>query len=200
MSKNPNVENAIVQINNTDRQETAILGGGCFWCVEAIYNDLVGVEAAISGYSGGTAETADYETVCSKTTDHVEVVLVRFDPQVVTYEEILQIFFAVHDPTTPNRQGNDVGPQYRSAIFPTDARQAEIARRVMGEFAPTLHDAPIVTEMIDFQSFYPAEDYHQDYFNKVGDRNPYCSFVVKPKVNKFRKSFSDRLKSAKAEG
>lgn len=195
MSKNPNIVNAINEIVNTDRQETAILGGGCFWCVEPIFADLQGVEAAVSGYSGGTAETADYESVCSKTTDHVEVIMVKFDPQVIAYEEILQIFFAVHDPTTPNRQGNDTGPQYHSTIFYTDDRQRDIAEKVKADFAPTLHDAPIVTDLLAFEAFFPAEDYHQDYFNKVGDRNPYCSFVVKPKVNKFRKSFAHRLKS-----
>ncbi|PHI18841.1 peptide-methionine (S)-S-oxide reductase [Lewinellaceae bacterium SD302] len=195
MSKNPNVANAIVHVNNTDREEVAIIGGGCFWCIEPIYSDLIGVEASISGYAGGKAETADYESVCSKTTKHVEVILIRFDPQVVSYEEILQIFFSVHDPTTPNRQGNDSGPQYRSAIFYTDERQKEIAEKVIKDFAPSLHDDPIVTELLPFSPFYPAEDYHQDYFNKVGDRNPYCNFVIKPKVSKFRKSFAGRLKS-----
>lgn len=195
MSKNPNVVNAITQVNNNDRRELAILGGGCFWCVETIFNDLQGVNAAVSGYSGGTAETADYEAVCSKTTDHVEVVLVDFDPQEISYEEVLQVFYSVHNPTTPNRQGNDVGPQYRSAIFYTDERQREVAEKVTQEFAPTLWDDPIVTELIGFDAFYPAESYHQDYFNKVGDRNPYCVAVVAPKVGKFRKTFSHRLKS-----
>lgn len=199
MSANPNIAKAVLNVNNTDRHETAILGGGCFWCVETIFRDLQGVEAAVSGYSGGTAETANYEAVCTKTTDHVEVIMVNFDPSVITYEEILQIFFAVHDPTTPNRQGNDVGPQYRSAIFYTDDRQKEIAEKVIKDFAPTLYEESIVTDLMTFQAFYPAEDYHQDYFNKVGDRNPYCSFVVKPKVGKFRKSFAHRLKSNKAE-
>ena len=195
MSKNPNVANAITTIHNTADRQLAILGGGCFWCVETIYNDLQGVNAAISGYSGGSAETADYETVCSKTTAHVEVVLVDFDPKVVSYEEILEIFFAVNNPTTPNRQGNDVGPQYRSAIFFADETQKEIAERVMADFAPTLWNDPIVTELTPFEAFYPAEDYHQDYFNRVGSRNAYCSMVIAPKVSKFRKSFAHRLKS-----
>lgn len=198
MSTNPNVINAITTYQNTDRDEIAILGGGCFWCVETIFRDVQGVEASVSGYAGGKAETADYESVCSKTTKHIEVIMVQFDPSVITYEEILQIFFSVHDPTTPNRQGNDVGPQYRSAIFYVDDRQREIAERVIKDFAPTLHDDPIVTELHPFAPFYPAEDYHQDYFNKVGDRNPYCTMVVKPKVGKFRKSFSHRLKSNQA--
>ncbi|MEL6357912.1 MAG: peptide-methionine (S)-S-oxide reductase MsrA [Bacteroidota bacterium] len=195
MSKNPNVAKAITSISNSSERQLAILGGGCFWCVETIYNDLQGVNTAISGYSGGTAETADYETVCSKTTDHVEVVLVDFDPREVSYEEVLKIFFSVHNPTTPNRQGNDVGPQYRSAIFYTDDSQKETAEHIMQDFAPTLWDDPIVTELIPFEAFYPAEDYHQDYFNRVGDRNPYCSMVIAPKVGKFRKSFAHRLKS-----
>ncbi len=193
--KNPNIAHAVTEVTNTPQKELAILGAGCFWCVETIYNDLQGVYQATSGYSGGTAETADYEAVCSKTTDHVEVVLVEFDPQVVSYEEILQLFFTIHDPTTPNRQGNDRGPQYRSAIFYTDERQRTMAETVKASFAPSIWEDPIVTDLLAFEAFYPAEPYHQDYFNKVGDRNPYCTMVVAPKVAKFRKQFSHRLKS-----
>lgn len=193
--KNPNVAHAVTEVVNTPQKELAILGAGCFWCVETIYNDLQGVYQATSGYSGGTAETADYESVCSKTTDHVEVVLVDFDPRVVSYEEILQLFFTIHDPTTPNRQGNDRGPQYRSAIFYTDERQKAIAETVKANFAPTIWQDPVVTDLLAFEAFYPAEPYHQDYFNKVGGRNPYCTMVVAPKVAKFRKQFSHRLKS-----
>ncbi len=193
--KNPNIAHAVTEVTNTPQKELAILGAGCFWCVETIYNDLQGVYQATSGYSGGTAETADYEAVCSKTTDHVEVVLVEFDPQVVSYEEMLQLFFTIHDPTTPNRQGNDRGPQYRSAIFYTDERQRTMAETVKASFAPSIWEDPIVTDLLAFEAFYPAEPYHQDYFNKVGDRNPYCTMVVAPKVAKFRKQFSHRLKS-----
>lgn len=194
MAINPNAANAVMNINNTDRHEVAILGAGCFWCVETIFNDLKGVTKAISGYSGGKAETADYDTVCTKTTDHIEVIMVDFDPGVITYEEILQIFYSVHNPTTPNRQGNDVGPQYQSVIFYTDERQKEIAEQVTANFAPTLWDDPIVTKIKHLDAFYPGEDYHQDYFNRVGNRNPYCTAVVAPKVAKFRKSFAHRLK------
>lgn len=175
--------------------ETAILGGGCFWCVEAVFNKLEGVESAISGYMGGTAADANYEAVCSKGTDHVEVVEVTYDPSVVSYADVLRIFFAVHDPTTLNRQGNDVGPQYRGVIFYVDPKQAEIAREVIAEVQP-LFDDPIVTAVEPAAKFYPAEEYHQGYFDRVGARNSYCTFVISPKVNKFRKQFADRLKAA----
>lgn len=194
MSKNPNVDRAITKVVNTDQKAIAVLGGGCFWCVETIFNDLEGVSRAVSGYSGGTAETADYKSVCSKETDHVEVVLVEYNPQIISYEELLQIFLTVHDPTTPNRQGNDVGPQYRSAIFYVDNEQLATAEKVISEFGPSLWDDPIVTELIQLDAFYPGEDYHQDYYNKVGGRNPYCSAVITPKVSKFRKTFAHRLK------
>ncbi|RME96917.1 MAG: peptide-methionine (S)-S-oxide reductase [Bacteroidetes bacterium] len=176
--------------------EIATLGGGCFWCLEAIFEQVEGVVSVTSGYSGGTAETADYKTVCSGTTQHAEVVQVHFDPGVITYREILEIFFTIHDPTTPNRQGNDVGPQYRSVIFTHSEEQAAIAQAVKTEYAPQVWDAPIVTEITPFKSFYPAEDYHHGYYQKVGARNPYCSFVITPKVNKFRKAFAHRIKAA----
>jgi methionine-S-sulfoxide reductase len=174
--------------------ETATLGGGCFWCVEAIYQDVKGVHSVVSGYSGGTPETADYKTVCSGTTDHAEAVQVSFDPKVISYEEILEIFWSTHDPTTLNRQGNDVGPQYRSVIFYHSEEQRRIAERSKAEVAPKLWDRPIVTEISPFTGFYTAEDYHQDYYKLVGDRNPYCTFVITPKVTKFRKQFSGKLK------
>lgn len=173
--------------------ETATLGGGCFWCVEAVYNKLQGVESAISGYMGGTAETADYEAVCTKTTAHIEVVKVTFDPSVVSYADVLRIFFTVHDPTTENRQGNDVGPQYRSAIFTHGAEQAKVAKEVLAE-AQNLYDDPIVTDIREAMPFYAGEEYHQGYFERVGARNSYCTFVIAPKVSKFRKQFADRLK------
>ena len=173
--------------------QTAILGGGCFWCVEAVFDKLQGVESAISGYMGGTAADANYEAVCSKATDHVEVVKVTFDPEAVSYADILRIFFTVHDPTTLNRQGNDVGPQYRSVIFYNDPRQAEIAREIVDEVQPVF-DRPIVTAVEPAVTFYGAEEYHQGYFDRVGTRNSYCTFVISPKVSKFRKQFADRLK------
>ena len=184
---------AISDIKNSATKATAILAGGCFWCVETIYQKIEGVGRVLSGYSGGTAETADYETVCSKTTDHAEAVLVEFDPAVISYAEILEIFFTIHDPTTPNRQGNDVGPQYRSAIFYIDDRQKEQAEQAMADFAPTLWDDPIVTELNAFDAFYVGEDYHQGYYDRVGDRNPYCNVVITPKVSKARKTFAHRM-------
>jgi peptide-methionine (S)-S-oxide reductase len=174
--------------------EKATLGGGCFWCVEAIYLDVKGVKSVLSGYSGGTAETANYEAVCSGKTQHAEVVQIAFDPQVITFEEILEIFWATHDPTTRNRQGNDVGPQYRSVIFYHNEAQKAAAKRSMAEVAPQIWDKKIVTELSRFERFYEAEEYHQNYYKTVGMRNPYCTFVITPKVEKFRKAFKDKLK------
>ena len=195
MSTSPRFGEALSQINNTPRSETIILGGGCFWCVEAVFLDIQGVERVVSGYAGGTPETANYEAVCSKHTDHVEVVLVEFDPSVINRAEILEIFFASHDPTTPNRQGNDVGPQYRSAVFYSSPEQKEAAEEAMRDLVPELYGKAAVTELIPFETFYAAEDYHQNYYNKVGDRNSYCTFVITPKVSKVRKKYSHRLKS-----
>lgn len=186
----------IDQVNNTENHETIVLGGGCFWCVEAVYVELRGIKRVVNGYSGGNEATANYEAVCSKATDHVEVVLVEFDPTVISTREVIEVFFATHDPTTPNRQGNDKGPQYRSAIFYTTEEQKEIAQDVMTNTVPELYDAPAVTELRPLDIFYAAEDYHQDYYNKVGNRNSYCTFVITPKVSKFRKQFSSKLKTA----
>ncbi len=173
--------------------ETAYLGGGCFWCVEAVFDKLQGVETAVSGYMGGTAADANYEAVCTKTTAHVEIIAVTFDPSVLSYEDVLRIFFTVHDPTTLNRQGNDVGPQYRSVIFYANAEQAEVAHRVMAE-VKDLYDDPVVTALEPMQPFYKAEEYHQGYYNRVGAQNSYCSYVITPKVSKFRKQYAARLK------
>jgi methionine-S-sulfoxide reductase len=178
--------------------QTATLGGGCFWCVEAIFEQVRGVDSVVSGYSGGTKETADYKTVCTGTTKHAEVVQVHFDAQEISYGDILEIFFATHDPTTLNRQGNDKGPQYRSVIFYHNDEQRQIAEDKKQDFAPQIWDDPIVTEIAPFETFYAAEDYHQGYYEEVGDRNPYCSFVITPKVSKFRKQFAHRLKKDKA--
>lgn len=174
--------------------EVATLGGGCFWCLDAIYRDVQGVERVVSGYSGGHVANPTYEQVCGKRTGHAEVVQVWFDPAVISYDEILYIFWRIHDPTTPNRQGNDIGPQYRSAIFYHNETQKAAAERTRAE-AETAHvwPDPIVTEIVPFQEFYEAEGYHQDYFSN-NPNQPYCVYVVDPKVRKFRKSFQDKLK------
>ena len=172
--------------------EIATLGGGCFWCTEAVYQELQGVEKIESGYSGGELIAPIYEQICEGDTGHAEVVRIYFDPAVVSYREILEIFFTIHDPTTPNRQGNDVGSQYRSVIFTHSAEQMETARQVMAEMA-NVWDAPIVTELAEAPVFYKAEAYHQDYFINHPMQS-YCAFVVAPKVAKFRKIFIDKLR------
>ena len=175
--------------------EVATLAGGCFWCLEAVYADLQGVEQVTSGYSGGSVPHPSYEQVCSGRTGHAEVVQVRFDPSRISFREILEVFFTIHDPTTLNRQGADVGTQYRSAIFYHTPEQKQTAEQVIKELnGAQIWDAPIVTEVAPFRAFYPAEEYHQGYFR----RNPgqgYCRAVVAPKVAKFRKQFADRLRS-----
>ena len=174
--------------------ETATLAAGCFWCVEAVFDDLRGVESVESGYSGGHTENPTYREVCSETTGHAEVVNVNFNPQEISFKEILQVFFAVHDPTTLNRQGNDVGTSYRSAIFYHDANQKRVAEETIREVeAESVYDDPIVTEVKPFDKFYIAENYHQEYFAN-NPNQPYCAAVVAPKVTKFRQKFVDRLK------
>ncbi|MCA1622663.1 MAG: peptide-methionine (S)-S-oxide reductase MsrA [Acidobacteria bacterium] len=174
--------------------ETATLAAGCFWCVEAVFDDLKGVEAVESGYSGGHKENPTYREVCSETTGHAEVVQVKFDPNVISFKEILQVFFSVHDPTTLNRQGNDIGTSYRSAIFYHSDEQRRIAEEVISEVeAEGVYDNPIVTEIKPFDKFYIAEDYHQEYFTN-NPNQPYCAAVVAPKVAKFRQKFVQRLK------
>jgi len=178
----------------TEQRETATLGGGCFWCVETVFNDLQGVESAISGYSGGPAPNPSYKQVCTGTTGHAEVVQVTFDPSVVTFRQILEVFFTIHDPTTLNRQGNDMGTQYRSAIFYHSPEQKATAEDVIREFTTArMWGNAIVTEVTPFKVFYPAEDYHQRYFEHNPDQ-PYCRVVVAPKVAKFRKQYMSRLK------
>ncbi|WP_373548785.1 peptide-methionine (S)-S-oxide reductase MsrA [Haliscomenobacter sp.] len=181
------------KIATTDK-ESITLAGGCFWCVEAIYQDVEGVYSTVSGYSGGSDIDANYKAVCSGMTGHAEVVQVTFNPNIIALEDILRIFWSTHDPTTLNRQGADVGPQYRSAIFYQDDRQKTIAEKSIKEVASTLWDDPIVTTLEPLLDFYPAEDYHQDYYTLVGSRNSYCTFVITPKVTKFRKEFADKLK------
>jgi peptide-methionine (S)-S-oxide reductase len=172
----------------------ATLGGGCFWCLEAVFLDLKGVCRVQSGYAGGTVPNPTYEQVCSGRTGHAEVVQVDFDPTELSYADLLKVFFAIHDPTTLNRQGADVGTQYRSVIFTHDPEQEATARDVIRELeAEGLFDAPIVTQVEPLETFYPAEGYHQEYFAR-NPYQPYCMAVVAPKVGKFRKQFVDRLK------
>lgn len=172
----------------------ATLAGGCFWCLEAVYDQMQGVAAVESGYIGGHVVNPTYKAVCSGTTGHAEAVRIHFDPAVVSYDELLDVFFTIHDPTTLNRQGNDVGPQYRSAIFPHGPEQLAGAKAAMAR-AQADWSAPIVTTIEDGDApWYVAEDEHQEYFVRTGDRNPYCSYVVAPKVLKFRQKYADRLK------
>ena len=174
--------------------QIATLAGGCFWCLEAVFDDLKGVESVESGYSGGHVPNPTYKQVCSDTTGHAEAVRITFDPAVITYADLLRVFFAIHDPTTLNRQGNDVGSSYRSAIFFHDEEQKKSTETIIKEITDAkLWPDPIVTELAKFDAFYIAEDYHQEYFKK----NPYqgyCQVVIAPKVAKFRKQFVDRLK------
>jgi peptide-methionine (S)-S-oxide reductase len=174
--------------------EVATLGGGCFWCLEAVYDQLRGVTDVVSGYSGGHVPAPSYEQVCRGSTGHAEVVQVTFDPSIVTFRQILEVFFAIHDPTTLNRQGADVGPQYRSAIYYHSTEQKLMAEQVIADLtAKKLWDRKVVTEVAPFEEFFPAEAYHQEYFA----RNPgqgYCQFVIAPKVAKFRKEHMANLK------
>jgi peptide-methionine (S)-S-oxide reductase len=178
--------------------ETATLAGGCFWCLEAVFDELKGVESVESGYTGGTVPTPSYRAVCTGTTGHAEAVQIRFNPAVLSYTDLLKVFFTIHDPTTLNRQGADAGTQYRSAIFYHDDEQKRIAQEVIASItAEKLWDHPIVTEVTKLDKFYQAEDYHQEYFAN-NPYQPYCMAVVAPKVIKFRKHFVDRLKKQPA--
>ena len=172
--------------------EKATLGGGCFWCLEAVYQEVDGVKSIVSGYAGGPVPNPSYEAVCTGTTGHAEVVQLEFDPTTVSYREILEVFFAIHDPTTRDRQGNDHGPQYRSAIFWHDESQRETAREVIANLtAEQAFDDPIVTEVTKLDVFYPAEKYHQNYFRR-NPAQPYCAFVISPKLAKYRKRFAPK--------
>jgi peptide-methionine (S)-S-oxide reductase len=176
------------------KQEIATLGGGCFWCLEAAYLELKGVERVVSGYAGGTMDDPSYEEVCGGDTGHAEVVQVTFDPQIISFQEILEVFFTIHDPTTLNRQGADVGTQYRSVIFYHSEEQKRIAEGVIKALdAARIWDRPIVSEVAPFENFYTAEEHHQDYF-KRNPFQPYCEYIVAPKVTKVRKLFADKLK------
>lgn len=174
--------------------EIATLGGGCFWCTEAVYAELKGVEKVVSGYTGGEMLNPTYKDICTGKSGHAEVINVYFDTKIISFEDILRVFFHTHDPTTLNRQGNDVGTQYRSAIFYHDETQKTSAKKILDEIENSrLWTNKIVTEITNFAQFYPAEDYHQDYYKLHGSA-PYCSFVISPKMAKFRKEFKERLK------
>lgn len=181
--------------NNQAPNATATLGGGCFWCLEPLYEELRGVQHVESGYAGGHVVNPTYEQVCSKTTGHAEVIQITFDPSEVSFREILEVFFTSHDPTTPDRQGNDVGPQYRSIILYHDDEQKRVAEQMLSDYAPQIWDAPIVTELKPLDTFYSAEAYHQDYYRDNGFQ-PYCLFVIRPKVAKFRKQWQAKLKAS----
>ena len=173
--------------------EVATLGGGCFWCLEAVYRDVRGIERVVSGYAGGQTPHPSYEQVCSGRTGHAEVVQLTFDPNVVSYRELLEVFFTIHDPTTPNRQGADVGTQYRSIVLYHSPEQEQTAREVIKDLeANRVWDAPIVTQVEALDAFYPAEEYHQRYFER-NPNQPYCQIVIAPKVAKFRQKYLARL-------
>ncbi|HYO99259.1 MAG TPA: peptide-methionine (S)-S-oxide reductase MsrA [Pyrinomonadaceae bacterium] len=176
------------------REETATLAGGCFWCLEAVFADLRGVERVVSGYAGGDVPNPTYQAVCTGTTGHAEVVQVTFDPEVVSFKELLEVFFTIHDPTTLNRQGGDIGTQYRSAIFYHSPEQKETAAQVIEQTnAAHIWDAPVVTQVEPLSVFYPAEAYHQEYYQNNANQ-PYCRAVIAPKVAKFRKQYLEKLK------
>ena len=175
-------------------RELATLGGGCFWCLEAVFKDLKGVESVVSGYAGGHVDHPTYEQVCGGRTGHAEVVQISFDPAVVSYRDLLDVFFTIHDPTTKDRQGADVGPQYRSIILYHNPEQKTAAEQAIADLdAKGVWHAPIVTEIVPLEQFYPAESYHQDYFEQ-NPRQRYCQIVIAPKVAKFRKEHLERLK------
>jgi peptide-methionine (S)-S-oxide reductase len=178
-------------------EEVAVLAGGCFWCTEAVFLDVIGVKSVESGYTGGTAADPTYKQVCGGGTGHAEAIRITFDPEVISYDELLDIFFAIHDPTQLNRQGNDVGTQYRSAIFPLDNEQDRQAREAVAR-ANQQWGGRVVTTIEPMGDWWPAEDYHQDYWANEGQRNPYCLATIPPKLQKLRKSFQARAKSASA--
>jgi len=184
----------IMEKNQSEELAIATLGAGCFWCIEAVFQQLKGVESVVSGYMGGQIKNPSYKEVCTGRTGHAEVAQIFFDPAQVSFEEVLEVFWKTHDPTTLNRQGNDVGTQYRSAIFYHDEEQKAIAERYKEQLdASGAWSNPIVTEISPLETFYAAEDYHHNYFNQNGDQ-PYCQFVVRPKVEKFKALFADKMK------
>jgi len=190
-SKNSNK----TEMSSNENSEKITFGGGCFWCVEAVFDQLLGVESVTSGYAGGHTVNPTYKEVCTGTTGHAEVIQVEFNPNVISLDEILEVFWTVHDPTQLNRQGNDVGTQYRSIIFYENEEQKLQAERSLKEFESSeMYDGTFTTQIVPFEKFYPAEDYHQNYYENDGGENPYCTLVVKPKIDKFYTKFYDKLK------
>ncbi|MDA0196844.1 MAG: peptide-methionine (S)-S-oxide reductase MsrA [Bacteroidetes bacterium] len=186
----------LAQKTQNSKMDKATFGNGCFWCTEAIFEGLIGVEKVVSGYSGGNVENPSYSAVCAGTTGHAEVIQLTFDPAVISFDELLEVFWQTHDPTTLNRQGNDVGTQYRSAVFYHNEEQRKKAEAYKNALNETgAWDNPVVTEITPFTNYYPAEDYHQNYFVLNGSQ-PYCAFVIQPKVEKFKKVFKDKLKKS----
>jgi peptide-methionine (S)-S-oxide reductase len=180
----------------SSNKETVTLGGGCFWCLDAVFRDLKGVEEVVSGYSGGGVPNPTYEQVCTAETGHAEVIQITFNPKVVTLRELLRVFFTLHDPTTKDKQGNDVGPQYRSVVFYRDEEQKKVAEEVIAEVEREVWGVgKVVTELKPFEAFYKAEDYHQDYYKK-NPWQPYCLVVIRPKVAKLRKHYLQMLKAS----
>ncbi|HSX48136.1 MAG TPA: peptide-methionine (S)-S-oxide reductase MsrA [Candidatus Nanoarchaeia archaeon] len=175
------------------KTQTATLAGGCFWCLEAVYQQVSGVLSVVSGYAGGSVPNPSYEAVCGGLTGHTETVQVKFDPKVISYREILEIFFYIHDPTTLNRQGNDHGTQYRSVIFYSDDDQRKTAEDTKAKFAPKYWDDPVITEIVPLEKFWEAEKYHQNYFNDHPEQ-AYCQVIINPKLQKFRAKFESKLK------
>lgn len=184
------------QNQSSSKKEIATLGGGCFWCLEPLYADLQGVEDVVVGYSGGSVVDPSYEQVCTGRTGHAEVVQVTYNPDIISYREILEVFFSIHDPTTPNRQGADVGSQYRSVIFYHDNEQRQTAEQLIKQLQKEdIWTKPIVTQVSPFKEFYRAEEYHQEYY-KINPNQGYCRVVISPKVSKFRHKYASRLKSS----
>lgn len=180
-------------MSSAELREVATLGGGCFWCLDAVYRQLRGVEKVESGYAGGTTPNPSYREVCGGRTGHAEVVQITFDPTVISYRDLLDVFFTIHDPTTQDRQGGDMGPQYRSIILTHSDEQARVAREAIAEVTTEkIWDDPIVTQVVPLTTYYPAEKYHQNYFTN-NPQQPYCQVVIAPKVSKFRKKYLERL-------
>lgn len=189
-----NAKTVDLTMENNTKYDSATFGAGCFWCVEAVFQQLKGVQSVSSGYSGGQIKNPTYKEVCSGLTGHAEVCRIVFDPKIITYKELLEAFWASHDPTTLNRQGADVGTQYRSVVFYHNAEQKELAEKYKQRLnEENAFGKPVVTEISELKDYYKAEDYHQNYFNENGDA-PYCSFVIEPKLEKFRKAFAEKVK------
>ncbi|MFC2151108.1 peptide-methionine (S)-S-oxide reductase MsrA [Bacteroidota bacterium] len=183
-----------IHSQNNKTMEIATFGSGCFWCTEAIFQQLNGVESAVSGYSGGSVKNPTYKEVCTEKTGHAEVIQVTFNPEIISYTELLEVFWQIHDPTTLNRQGADVGTQYRSAVFYHNREQKELAETYKTKLDKAgVFNNPIVTEISEFEEFFKAEDYHQEYYDN-NKTQPYCLFVITPKMDKFKKVFKDKLK------